>query len=125
MYNHKNTAEVHYIHTSSSPGLHTDITDTTEQAANRRVTASRLGLTFPFSNIQAPSFPFSPLLQHLQSFLVSRNRYRKKSLVVVVHTLARNVSGRAYPLTNLQHSLLRPYMKVAHTQLTTHYNLLD
>lgn len=100
MYNHKNIAEVHYIHTSSSPCLYTDITDTAEQVeqvANRRVTASRLDLTFPFSNIQAPSFHFSTPLQHLQSFLVSRNRYRKNSLVVTVHTSARNVFRNGLP----------------------------
>jgi len=97
MYNKKNSAEVHYIHTSSSPGLYTDIADTTEQVANRRVTASRLDLTFPFSNIQAPSFHFSTLLQHVQSFLVSRNRYRRNSLVVTVHTSARNVFRKGLP----------------------------
>ena len=100
MYNHKNIAKVHYIHTSYSSGLYTDIADTVEQVGqvvNRRVTASRLDLTFHFNNIQAPSFHFSTLLQHLQSFLVSRNRYRKNSLVVTVHTSARNVFRKGLP----------------------------
>jgi hypothetical protein len=94
MHNHKNTADIHYIHTSSSPDLYTDVTDTAEQVASRRVTASRLNLTFPLSNVQAPCFHFSTPLQF---FLVSKNKYRKNSLVVTIHTSARNFFRKGLP----------------------------
>jgi hypothetical protein len=52
---------------------------------------------FSFSNTQAPSFHLSTLLQHLQSFLVSSKRYKKNSLVVTMHTSARNVFRKGLP----------------------------
>lgn len=112
MYNHKNAAEVHYIHTSHLPGLYMDITDTTEPAecvANRRVTASGLDLKFPFSNIHALSIHFSTSCSTFSPFSCL-GRYRKNSLVVTLHTSARDVFRKGL----FTISFLRLYMTSAY-----------
>jgi hypothetical protein len=101
---------VHYIHTSNFSGLYMDITDTTEPAvhvANRRVTASRLYLTFPFSNIHALSFHFSTSCSTFSPFS-SLGRYRKNSLVVTLHTSTRDVFRKG--LSTYKPSLFRYYV---------------